>query len=951
MESFFVLIGLLFLIAPILGLVAFFQVQGAKTRLAQQEMVARHWEGVAGRLDARLTKLEERGVSNLDRTIDEAVTIEEDIPAPSVPLSSTGASTFTDDADTSLPDTDDREQEDHGDEQAEEFDGESDQEPEASPVAAKEQVEPEARFVAKWAIWFGAASMALAGAFLVKYSVDAGFLGPAQRIGAAILFGLLTMAAGEWVRRGPRQIKFFVLDDERIPPALTAAGLFMTFAAIFGGYSLYDLFPAVVAFGALAATSVGGGMLSILHGRYGSFVAGLGMLGAYAVPLLVQTETPSSVALFTYVGALNVATLSLLRWRGWTWLGWGVLIGASLWPLLFLSGMKVESIDYLVMELYGFLSAFAVALVMGTGHGDGTLATENIKDWTDQGVLPALNVGYLAAIAASVLLFVVVQDANYVPYTVWIAAIAAAGFAALAARIWTLFPLALVSTGLVAAVLLAWPSGNFTGVIEGVAPILPGGSQFFLTIACVSAIVAFCIGSIKLWESRPGYWSSVATIVPMGLFVVAYLKLLPVEHSFLWNWAAFGLFILYDVLARWVWQRFDGPRREIALAAMIIAITGAMSLALTLTFDQAWLTVSLSLQVPVLAWLYLRMKLPILRLLAGLIAAAVLVRLVGNPYLTSYPLKDISPVINWMWYGYGLPALAFGLAARWFEQGATSRIVKQEHWSVAVMQAASLVMFVLLVTLQIRAFMEPEVFKWGTFSLMESSLDVIAWLTIALGLYWRYPTRRPLVMGWARRALIIYSGVQILFVHLLTRNPMLENVSVGNLPVLNLLALAFLAPAILAVGFTIVSLSRERQNRILPVGLTAGVACLLTFVYVSFEVRHLFHGSNLNSSISENALQIELYTYSAAWLAIAGVLIWAGLMWAHRILRLAGMGLLAIVVAKVFLVDMSELTGLFRVLSFGVLGICMIVVGQAYQRFVVRSEPASPAEPESNGQA
>ncbi len=39
-------------------------------------------------------------------------------------------------------------------------------------------------------------------------------------------------------------------------------------------------------------------------------------------------------------------------------------------------------------------------------------------------------------------------------------------------------------------------------------------------------------------------------------------------------------------------------------------------------------------------------------------------------------------------------------------------------------------------------------------------------------------------------------------------------------------------------------------------------------------------------------------------------------------------------VAKVFLIDMSELTGLYRVASFMGLGLILVGIGYLYQRFV-----------------
>ena len=51
-------------------------------------------------------------------------------------------------------------------------------------------------------------------------------------------------------------------------------------------------------------------------------------------------------------------------------------------------------------------------------------------------------------------------------------------------------------------------------------------------------------------------------------------------------------------------------------------------------------------------------------------------------------------------------------------------------------------------------------------------------------------------------------------------------------------------------------------------------------------------------------------------------------------LRWASLAVIALAVAKVFLIDMSALTGLWRALSFLGLGGCLIALGWAYQRFV-----------------
>jgi uncharacterized membrane protein len=69
-------------------------------------------------------------------------------------------------------------------------------------------------------------------------------------------------------------------------------------------------------------------------------------------------------------------------------------------------------------------------------------------------------------------------------------------------------------------------------------------------------------------------------------------------------------------------------------------------------------------------------------------------------------------------------------------------------------------------------------------------------------------------------------------------------------------------------------------------------------------------------------------------LAILGLGLWR----AHRGLRLVSLGFLLLTVAKVFLYDLGQLTGLYRIMSFLALGISLILVSLLYQRFGRRSE-------------
>ena len=79
--------------------------------------------------------------------------------------------------------------------------------------------------------------------------------------------------------------------------------------------------------------------------------------------------------------------------------------------------------------------------------------------------------------------------------------------------------------------------------------------------------------------------------------------------------------------------------------------------------------------------------------------------------------------------------------------------------------------------------------------------------------------------------------------------------------------------------------------------------------------------------------EAELYTYSITWLLCAAPVLILGLIRDQQILRRAGLGLVLLTVVKVFVVDMADLDGLYRVISFLGLGFSLVGIGFLYQRF------------------
>jgi uncharacterized membrane protein len=293
-----------------------------------------------------------------------------------------------------------------------------------------------------------------------------------------------------------------------------------------------------------------------------------------------------------------------------------------------------------------------------------------------------------------------------------------------------------------------------------------------------------------------------------------------------------------------------------------------------------------------------------------------------NPYVVSY--GGDGPV-SWVVYGYGLPAVSFLLAVHRFGDPKRDPLA-------ALCQAGGLAFAFLTVALQLRdwtagALVGPR------YGLFDQAVQSVWWLIAAATLLRREVAERSPVALYGGRALLGLAVLQIGLGHLLAENPLLVRHAVGEVPLLNLLGLGYLVPALLFLAIA-------RSGRIeLPdwarQGLRAGAGVLI-FVYLSLEVRRAFWGEVITTSWDRIANDAEVYAYSAVWILYALALLAVGVLRDARVPRYASLAVLGIAVAKVFLYDMSDLTGLYRVASFLGLGLVLIGIGYVYQRFVFR---------------
>lgn len=104
----------------------------------------------------------------------------------------------------------------------------------------------------------------------------------------------------------------------------------------------------------------------------------------------------------------------------------------------------------------------------------------------------------------------------------------------------------------------------------------------------------------------------------------------------------------------------------------------------------------------------------------------------------------------------------------------------------------------------------------------------------------------------------------------------------------------------------------------------------LTLILLSLEVRDLFHSVGYGNISSVYAYQMSL---SMLWALYASFMTGVGIVRRIRRARILGILVLGGAVLKVFLIDLSFLEPLYRIVSFIVLGLLLLAVSYGYNRF------------------
>jgi uncharacterized membrane protein len=737
----------------------------------------------------------------------------------------------------------------------------------------------------KLPIWIGGIALVLAGFFLVRYSIEAGLLGPGTRSVLAGLFGLALLAGSELGRRIPR-----FADDLRVAQALAGAGIASLFGTLYMASELYGLIGPFSAFLLLILVTGAALFLSLRHGPP---TAIMGLIGGFAAPYVAGLNDGNLIPVLVYLGLLMAGLFALAIHRGWLWLALATTGGGALWSLALLLTGDTGQIG--AVGVFVATAAIVSALFMPRAGG---------ADWRIR-LVPMLAGFLQLAFLAPLVSFSLTG--------------------------WLLY--ALLSGAMIA---LAWKDARLT---PGVAGAL--GLVIILLIGAhetEGALATFAVaGSIALF-ALPGHllarraddrrwWSAIAIIGGTAPLLIAMAFDRPPLADAVWGLLALAAAVPCGWLA---WQAREDASVAFRPSPGLAGGTGAAML-FAFIAGAYWLPMLWLAALAAAAALAATAsgdrigdRATVTVGLGGLALAALFTPISAYVDILSRSLigerlhLPLLPPSGSLAVEMALPALLLG-GALW--TGAL-RLAGPLRRTLGVIAAAyaGLVLYS-LAKLPLGIATDAQFVANG---FLERAAITQAIFAVAIGVLIKAPAAwRPAAFG-----LISIAVARVLWFDLVILNPLWVGQAVGDLPVLNAVAVHF---ALVGGWLSLASQRFEARKVALSVSLASLAAAGIA---TAFTIRQVFHGARLDTP---EIFRGEHYAYSAAFLLLGGVWLWRGIVTSTGWLRIAGLALLTLVTFKVFLVDASVLEGLLRVLSFLGLGGALIGIGWGYGRFVART--------------
>jgi uncharacterized membrane protein len=255
----------------------------------------------------------------------------------------------------------------------------------------------------------GIVALLIAVTLFLKWAIDNHWIGPTGRILAGLVAGTAVVLWSERFRR-----KGF----DAFSYALKAIGSGALYLSVWAAFQLYHLLPAEVALAAMVLVTAWNAFMA--WSQNSQLLAVYALAGAFATPLLLSTGGNHEIFLFTYILAIDIATVVLVRLKPWPRLLLGVFPATV---AFFIAWYAAWYGAYGTAEPLAITTVFIVlfffTFVIPSIHSKQASARNNTS--ITEILLPLANAAF-----ASLALYSVFHDAGHHDLLPWIAVLFAA---------------------------------------------------------------------------------------------------------------------------------------------------------------------------------------------------------------------------------------------------------------------------------------------------------------------------------------------------------------------------------------------------------------------------------------------------------------------------------------------------------------------------------------------
>ncbi len=743
----------------------------------------------------------------------------------------------------------------------------------------------------------GAVALALAVVYLIRLTLERGWITPPIRIIFGTLFGLslCLLGIGKRDRWG------------YLAGGLVASGIASLYITLFGATEIYHFLNPFTGLSLVVAITVAAILLSLRHGM---IVVIVGLIGGFLAPYLFHLETPSMARLTLYLLFLQSGVLLVTFTRKWPIVRLFSLLGGYLWALfLLLRGPLTHpgwpgfylftlSVLYLVSETFFSgsmeekrrINFFALFMTL--------LGFSLFLIYVPRGGFSFVTWTYTLCLYAAVLLLSFIRaPVRAIP---WFGLPVLIGFYEIEVE---------------------------RGLYAGPTGWVVGGGLFILILLMplvVSLIRERSGGSRRIHAIR------LAVIGAIFWFAADYVAVYRAGLDRTWWIPCTVAIVLFGGRLAVAVRRDETEGRSLLAMA-----TGLFFFLLPfMHFERFPLTLLFALQIPVYYLASRWARDHSLEWFGRFLTVWVVLRflLQKNAYET---LNLKTPFINQYAYLVAIPLIVFLFTAMRLVQ----TVLDRKLLNGAVLTIG---WFWMLVNLRLvyhgSTYLDAPLhfYEWG------ASFTVSGVYAVALVMWNRRLSLNEIRMF--TRVIMILSLALFYAANLLLKNPLWNPVKVGTNFPLNHLIEGYALPSAVFLLWASVAMMIHEIHRLRTLFRATGLLGL--FVFINLEIRQWFHGEDLSRG---GIYESEKYVYSAVWLAFGLLLLVWGILFKQQHTRHASLVILVMTIFKVFVYDMAELPELYRIFSFLGLGLALFSVAYVYRRFVFRPGAGSTLPEENQG--